>query len=70
MYREVCVAMYMYLYICFAHIYNVYIHIYVNMSTHTGLIIIHLKHKLPTRWIYFIDTVIFCFSTMLQKITP
>lgn len=40
------------------------------MCMHTDLIVIHFKHKLPTRCIYFIDTVIFSFSAVLQKITP
>lgn len=40
------------------------------MCMHTGLIIIHFKHKLLNGCIYFIDTVIFCFSAVLQKITP
>lgn len=65
-----CGYVYVFIYTCSAYIYYVYIHIYVNMCMHTDLIVIHFKHKLPTRCIYFIDTVIFSFSAVLQKITP
>lgn len=62
--------MYMYLYIYYAYLYYVYIHIYVNMCMHTGLIIIHFKHKLLTWCTYFTDTVTFSIYAELQKVTP